>query len=73
MKLQIQEQDPIEVFVTVSGHICIQQTRIMESEPCTVLVANGNAKKLARLLNSLIADAKTAESEHCQEESRPDA
>lgn len=73
MKLQIQDQELIEVYVTNSGHICIQQADPLEQTIDRVIVANGNAAKLAKLIESLVEDAATAEREWCEKEGNPDA
>ena len=68
MKIKIQQQPEIEVYVSDHGYIAMKSYGFCDEQ--VVLVLPENARKLCRLIMSQIDRAKQAQAEHLQSEEK---
>ena len=64
MNTRIPEQSETSVYVTVSGHICIEQVNWIEGEPDKVCMSPENIGALCKMLKALKVKAVQAREEH---------
>jgi hypothetical protein len=64
MTNRISSQDATSVYVTVFGHICIEQQSFVKTKPNKVLVTPENVAQLCKALKSLQGEAVQAREDH---------